>query len=128
MRTDENFIERADTLLRVLLSLLFVLLAGVVEVVLRVLIAFSLIYALVTRQPPTERVRSASNQITAYLYRIYRYLTYNEAQAPFPFAEFPVAVEASEWSSEPTESERLGIGRRRPDGPDPAAEESETWG
>ncbi len=108
MRSEEVEIERGDTLVRIVLTLLFALVAGVVEIVLRVLVAFSLIYALVLRKPPSQRVRGLANRIVAYNYRIYRYLTYNEPVAPFPFTDFPTEIEPSRWSSETTEAGLLG--------------------
>ncbi len=114
--SEETPIDRIDTGIRIVLSLVFLVIAGVVELVLRVLVAFSLLVALVSAQPPSESVRRLSNQITAYLYRIYRYLTYNEPRAPFPFAELEDAVEPSRWSADTTESELLHRSRgRRPE-------------
>jgi hypothetical protein len=102
-------VERTDTLLRAGLSLLFAIIMSVVDTVLIALVFFSLIYAFVTRQPPNPQVRSFSNRVVSYAYRVYRYLTYNEARAPFPFGDFPEEVEPSAWSNEQTESERLGL-------------------
>ncbi len=113
-------IDRADTAIRLVLSLLFLLIAGVVELVLRVLVAFSLIYAFVLAEPPSDTVRGFANRITAYLYRIYRYLTYNEARAPFPFAELEDPLEPSNWSRVTSESELLSRSRgehAEPDAP-----------
>ncbi len=86
-------IERKDTGIRMLLTLLFVVILHAVEVVLAVTVLFSLAVALITKRPPGEQVRSFANRTLSYLYRIVRYLTYNEHQAPFPFADFPREVE-----------------------------------
>ncbi len=86
-------IERKDTGIRMLLTLLFVVILHAVEAVLAVTVLFSLAVALITKRPPGERVRSFANRTLSYLYRIVRYLTYNEHQAPFPFADFPREVE-----------------------------------
>ncbi len=111
-------IPRSDTGIRIALSLLFVLIAGVVELALRVLAGFSLIFALVTGDPPSAAVRGLANRLSAYLYRIYRYLTYNEARAPFPFAEFEPVLEPARWSDETTESELLQRSRGGVEDPD----------
>jgi hypothetical protein len=86
-------IERGDTGVRLLYTLLFIVVARVVETVLLVVIIFELLFAWITRQPPGEAVRRFANRTISYFYRIGRYLTYNDAQPPFPFAEFPEEVE-----------------------------------
>jgi hypothetical protein len=95
MQVDETPIERKETAIRVLLSLLFVVIVQVVETILGVIILFELAYALITKQPPGERVRRFANRTLSYLYRIVRYLTYNEPGLPFPFSDFPSEVEPS---------------------------------
>ena len=111
-------IPRSDTGIRIALSLLFLLIAGVVELALRVLVGFSLLFALAIGEPPRAAVRGLANRMSAYLYRIYRYLSYNEARAPFPFAEFEAALEPPRWSGETTESELLRRSRGGGEGPD----------
>ncbi len=104
METERTEIERTDTGLRILYSLFFWLIAGVLRAVLGLLIVFDLLYTLVTGQLPPERVRQLGNRIIAYFYRVGRYLTYNESALPFPFSEFPAEIEA------------------------PCATDAETWG
>ncbi len=117
-------IERKDTAIRILLSLLFAIIAALVESVLVVVVVFSLLWALVTKQPPGLRVRELSNQIVSYYYRIWRYLTYNEVAVPFPFSDLPEVLEPSRWSAEPHESEGLGLGRKTGPGADDEDESS----
>jgi hypothetical protein len=91
-------IERRHTAVRILLTLLFGVIARVVETVVWVIVLFELIWTLITRQAPSGRVRELANRIVTYYYRIGRYVTYNGARAPFPFDDFPESYEASEWS------------------------------
>ena len=86
-------IERGTTGVRFLLTILFVVIARVVETVLLVVIVFELLYTLITMSPPPERVRGFGNRTLSYIYRILRYLTYAEPSAPFPFVDFPEEVE-----------------------------------
>ncbi len=86
-------VRRGDTGMRILLTLLFAVIWGVLESVLGVVVLFSIAWALISRQPPPERLREVANLLVAYSYRIWRYLTYAEAQVPFPFSEFPEPVE-----------------------------------
>ena len=108
VRASECEIDRKDTGIRILLTLLFALIAGLVESVLALIIVFALLWAFVTKQPPGLRVRALANQIITYYYRIGRYLTYNESLIPFPFSEFPEAFEESRWTPDTRESESPG--------------------
>ena len=113
----DHRIERRDTGIRILLTILFALVATVVETVLSVIVLFSLIWTLVTQQAPSPRLRALANRIIAYYYGIGRYLTYNESRVPFPFSDFPDAFEESHWSPA---SESLGLSRS-------PGEEAEDW-
>jgi hypothetical protein len=88
-------IARFDTGLRVLLTVLFGVIWGIVEAILGLIVVFGLGWMLVTRRAPPPRVREISNQLVTYSYRIWRYLTQNEAEIPFPFSEFPALLERS---------------------------------
>ena len=114
MENERIEIERGDTGLRILYSVLFLVIASVLRMVLGVLIAFELLYTLVMGQLPSDPVRVLGNRIVAYYYRIARYLTYNESGLPFPFTEFPpeleppCAADAETWGQEPrTASEEI---------------------
>ena len=93
MEEEEREIARSETGIRILLSLLYLIIARVVETILFVVILFELLYALITKEPPGERVRQFANRTLGYFYRIGRFLTYNEHQAPFPFSELPDELE-----------------------------------
>jgi Domain of unknown function (DUF4389) len=94
MPTDNTPIDRKETAIRILLTLLFVVIVErIIDAVLAVVILFELVYALITRRPPGARVRRFANRTVSYLYRIMRFLTYNEPEPPFPFADFPSEVE-----------------------------------
>jgi hypothetical protein len=86
-------LSRGDTGIRILLSLVLALIWQVVEMVLLALVLFALGFALVTERAPGERVRRFANRVVSYGYRIGRYLTFNEARAPFPFSDWPDEVE-----------------------------------
>jgi len=88
-------IERKDTGIRIVISLLYWVILEVVKTVLAVLVIFELIYTLITKKPPSEAVRTFTNRALSYHYRLLRYLTYNEPHRPFPLSEFPPQVEPS---------------------------------
>ena len=104
-------IERRDTGLRIALTLLFVVIAAVLDSVLGVIVVFQLLWSLFTRTPPRRPVRDLANRIVAYYYRIGRYLTYNDSRPPFPFSEFPEVVEPGAWRAGERESDALGLSR-----------------
>jgi hypothetical protein len=86
---EEEWVDRAETGIRALKTLLFFIVARVVETVLAVLILFGLIWTLITRREPSPAVKRFASRVLAYLVEIVRYLTYNDDQAPFPFRELP---------------------------------------
>ena len=101
---DEIEIERVDTLLRIVYSLLFAIGISVLETVVTALVGFQLIYTLITKREPPDRVTDAGNRVSAYFYRILRYLTHNETDKPFPFTDFPEAVEPALIEEESADS------------------------
>ena len=106
---EDDFIPRRETGLRILLTILFLLVAGVIETVLLVIILFELGAALFTQSPPSSRVRDFANRIVSYYYKLGRYMTYNDSRIPFPFADFPDAVEPDGWLADETAAKVLGI-------------------
>jgi hypothetical protein len=111
MERDEPRIERHDTLMRMLYSLVFFFISRLVLAAIGLLVVFELVYTLVTMTAPSLRVREFGNRAVAYLYRIHRYLTHNEAELPFPFSDFPKELEPSRWPydiPEATDLETLG--------------------
>ena len=89
-------IQRSDTGIRVLITIVMSIIWGVLRPVLAICVAFSLIWALVTQSAPPLRVRQLSNRLVAYSYQIWRYITYNTPDAPFPFSDFPESLEPPE--------------------------------
>jgi hypothetical protein len=82
-------VDRLDTGVRALLTLLFFVIARVVEAVLAVVIVFGVLYTLFTQREPAPGVKRFAERVLAYLVEIVRYLSYNETEAPFPFRDFP---------------------------------------
>jgi hypothetical protein len=91
--SDQAEIDRGDTGVRILFTLLFFVIARVVEGMLVVLVLFELGVALVTQREPSFAIRRFANRTLSYLVRIGRYITYNDDSAPFPFDEFPAELD-----------------------------------
>jgi hypothetical protein len=104
----EAEIDRRDTGIRIALTVLFAIVASLLRSILGVVVVFGLAWSLVTRRPPSEGLRNAANRLISFHYRIARWLTYNAGEIPFPFSDFPDAVEASDWDPEVGEAEILG--------------------
>ncbi len=94
MEYEEGGIERTDTALRLAYSLLFALIISVLETVVGAIVIFQLLYTFVTKREPSQRVSELGNRISTYFYRMLRYLTHNSDEPPFPFRDFPTAIEA----------------------------------
>ena len=93
--TSGDEILRAQTGVRILLSLLFLVVVNVVEMVLFVVIVFELLYALITQRRPSGEVRRFARRALDYAVASVRYLTYHDDEPPFPFADFPPETETS---------------------------------
>ena len=104
-------IPRTETAHRIALTVLFAIVAGAIRTLLGLIVAFELLFTLITRRPPGLRVRALANRITTYHYRLLRYVTYNESCVPFPFSDFPEALEPDSFSAEDRDSEVLGGNR-----------------
>lgn len=88
-------VSRKQIGIRLLYTILFLVILGIVLVIVKVVVVFQFIYFFSTRKP-NESVRQFSNKISIYGYRIFRYITLNESQRPFPFTNFPPELEPSE--------------------------------
>jgi D-alanyl-lipoteichoic acid acyltransferase DltB (MBOAT superfamily) len=88
-------VSRSQVLMRLLYTVLFLFVMGIVFMVIKLSIVFQYILLLITLKH-SEPVRRFTNQLAAYGYRVLRYLTLNDNARPFPFTEFPQEMEASE--------------------------------
>ncbi|MEE2664825.1 MAG: DUF4389 domain-containing protein [Myxococcota bacterium] len=107
--TGSHEIDRGETGVRILLTILFAIVRGVVDSVLALIVIVELLWTLITKQPPSPRLREFANLIVGFEYRIGRYLTYNEGTVPFPFSEFPQEIEPSTWGPDLSERDALGL-------------------
>lgn len=93
MSSDTITIEPKETGTRLLFSVLFAIVTVALVAILGVMTAFALISSLVTRRAPSDYLRRFANQTVSYLYRVLRYVTYNDTVVPFPFSDFPPELE-----------------------------------
>jgi len=97
----EQQIERKETGIRILLTILFVLILHAVEVVLGVIVLFQLGFALITKRRPDAQVVAFANRVIAYVVQLLRYLTFQDDHRPFPFSNFPVENTPPDTSAKP---------------------------
>ena len=88
-------VSRKQIGIRLLYAILFLVILGIVLFIAKVVVVFQFIYFFATRKS-NESVRRFSNNISTYAYRIFRYITLNENQRPFPFTDFPSELEPPE--------------------------------
>jgi len=81
--------------IRLLYTILFLIILVIVLAIVKVVVVFQFIYLFSTRKS-NESVRRFSNKISTYGYRIFRYITLNENQRPFPFSDFPPELEPAD--------------------------------
>ena len=88
-------IDRSDVGVRIVYTLLFALILSVLETLIFAVVAYQLVYSLITQHVPGERVQGFANGIIAYFRQILRYLSHNDSMIPFPFSDFPEPLEPS---------------------------------
>lgn len=88
-------VSRKQIGIRLLYTILFLFILGIVIVMVKLVVFFQFIYCFGTRRP-NESVRQFSNKLSSYAYRIFRYISFNENKRPFPFNDFPSELDPSE--------------------------------
>lgn len=73
---------------RLLFILLFTVIYSVVEVVLCLVVVFQFLCVLIVGEK-NQRALSLGSSLSSYTYRIFRYLTFNSDERPYPFADWP---------------------------------------
>jgi D-alanyl-lipoteichoic acid acyltransferase DltB (MBOAT superfamily) len=87
-------VSRTQIAIRLLYTVLFLFVLGILLFLIKLTTVFQYVLLLVTLSS-SEPVRRFANQLTAYAYRVMRYLTLNDNERPFPFTEFPKELEPS---------------------------------
>jgi hypothetical protein len=84
--------SRKQVAIRLLYTLLYVAIFELVKTIVLLITLFEYFILLITLRH-NEPARTFGNKVAAYGYRVMRYLTLNENQRPFPFADFPAEIE-----------------------------------
>ena len=83
---------RKQVAIRLLYTLLYVAIFELVKTIVLLITLFQYLFLLITLRH-NEPARTFGNKVAAYGYRVMRYLTLNDNQRPFPFADFPAEIE-----------------------------------
>lgn len=86
-------VSRSDVIIRIVYTLLFTVILGIVETLLGVIVIFQLLFSLITQSLPTTRLQTFANQLVTYYYQALRYMTHNDSLIPFPFSDIPEPLE-----------------------------------
>ena len=85
-------VSRKQVAIRLLYTLLYAAIFELVKTIVLLITLFEYFILLITLQH-NEPARAFGNRVATYGYRVMRYLTLNENQRPFPFADFPAEIE-----------------------------------
>jgi hypothetical protein len=86
--------SRMDIFVRLLYTVLYFLVFEIIKLMIQTIVLFQYVYLFITLSH-NDRVRNFSNKLCTYTYDIMRYLTLNKNQRPYPFNDFPPAMEES---------------------------------
>ena len=87
--------SRSQIGIRLLYTILFLPIYGICNALVAVTTVFQFALLFITLKH-SEPVRSFANRVVTYAYRVWRYVSLNSSQRPFPFAEFPEDLEPPE--------------------------------
>lgn len=74
--------------LRIVFMLLFLIAYQVAEILLAISIVLQVIFVALTGEK-NQFLQQSGAGLSTYTYQVYRYLTYNREEKPFPFAPWP---------------------------------------
>ena len=98
-------LTRRPVWVRALFMVFFAIAYGIAELVVGVVVIIQFFIVLFTGGA-NERLLRLGNNLSAYVYRILRYQTFNTESQPFPFADWPdEKVADNPWIAEPETAE-----------------------
>ena len=122
--TKENFatedlkskVTDSSAWLRLLFILLFAAIYSVAEMVVVAVVVFQFLCVLFTGKR-NDKVLSLGASLSSFAYQVFRYLTYNSDERPFPFADWPsdaaLIEQAAVSSSAPKPAAKRSAPRKR---------------
>ncbi len=96
----KEHVKDAGAWKRLLIMLLFAVLYSVAEVVITVVVVFQFLSVIITGKTQ-ENVQQFGAQLSAYAYQVFRFLTYNSEELPYPFSDWPSGKPLTEEAEKP---------------------------
>ncbi len=94
-KLSQDPIPRGKIGIRLTFTLIFLVILSVMHFIIQMTTLIQYVILLITRSY-SEPLRSFSNKVAAYVYRLIRYITLNDNTRPFPFTDFPQEIESPE--------------------------------
>ena len=88
-------VTRGQIGLRLLITVLFLPINGIVNATIVLTTLFQYVYLLITLQH-SEPVRVFANKVIGFGFHVWRFISLNENRRPFPFTELPAELELPE--------------------------------
>ncbi len=112
--TDElkEHVKDSSVWVRLLFMLLFALLYWAAEAVLAVVVLFQFFSVLFTGKKNAQ-VLTLGAQLSTYAYQVFRYLTYNSEEKPFPLGDWPSGKALAEQMTEASKPKPRAAPRKR---------------
>ncbi|NOR72736.1 MAG: DUF4389 domain-containing protein [Mariprofundaceae bacterium] len=112
--TDElkEHVKDSSVWVRLLFMLLFSVLYWAAEMVLAVVVVFQFFSVLFTGKK-NSRVLALGAQLSTYAYQVFRYLTYNSEEKPFPLGDWPSDKALAEQAKPAPKSKPRAAPRKR---------------
>ncbi len=85
--------------LRLIFMLLFAAVLQLASLVMWVLVAAQFLFSLISGEDNSQ-LRRFGASLSAYIFDVLKFLTYNSEEKPFPFADWPEAPAAAEKSEQ----------------------------
>lgn len=105
-------VSRTDVLIRLVYSIVFAAIVGLLDTLMAVIVVFQLLFSLITETLPSARLQRFANKLIAYYYQVFRYLTHNDSVIPFPFSDLPEPLEQTRAAYAVADDDDVEGGRR----------------
>lgn len=86
---------RKKIAIRLLYTIFFFIVFEILKIIIQVSVLFQYVYLFISKTY-SDPVKSFTNKVTVYAYKVLRYVTLNENEKPYPFQDFPKEMELPE--------------------------------
>lgn len=90
-----NSYPRKKIAIRLFYTILFLIVFEILKTIIQLSVLFQYGYFLISKNY-NNPIRSFSNKVSVYAYKVLRYVTLNENDKPYPFKDFPKEFELTD--------------------------------